>query len=480
MPVVQRLKPLPIVALVGRTNVGKSTLWNRLTETGKALISAIPNTTRDRNYSPVLWRGVSFQLIDTGGMDTNLENDIGLGIIEQAELAAKEADLVLMVVDMRSGILPQDKEFADKMKKLNKHILLVGNKADDLKSLGTASSKEVFKLGLGAAIPVSATTGRGAGDLCELIHAELQKMNKPPIAVDYIRGLKLVVMGRPNVGKSSIVNALLGEERAIVANIPHTTREPMDTTFMWKNERVTLVDTAGMRKRSRVERGLEEAAIEKNREALLRADIAFLVIDATQGPQDQDKHLAGILKDANKGLIVVVNKWDLIPDKSTKTTQKFEADFRQGFPFLAWAPMIFVSAINGQRISNLLELATKIREERRREISYNALNKFLKQCLLKKRPLQMSGPSSPYVHDMKQTGTEPPKFVITVRGNKGDLHPNWLKFVENRLREKFGYEGTPIIMESLVEPMIKDEMPDSMKNRQTRRKRPIGRRSGRY
>ncbi len=477
---MKKTNQMPIVALVGRTNVGKSTLWNRLTETAQALISAHPNTTRDRNYAPVLWRGISFQLVDTGGMDTNLENEIGIGIVRQAELAMKEADLVILVIDMKTGIMPQDKEFAEKAKKLNTHLLLVGNKADDIRTLGSAASKEVFALGMGPAVAASATTGRGIGDLCDRIHEELRKINKPPTPYEDEKGLKLVVMGRPNVGKSSIVNALLGEERAIVANIPHTTREPADTTFSYQGETITLVDTAGMRKRSRVERGLEEAAIEKNREALLRSDIAFLVIDATLGPQDQDKHLAGLLKDANRGLVIVVNKWDLINEKHTGTVNEFEARFRLGVPFLWWAPMIFTSALKHQRMNALLELAFKIREERRREISYNALQKFLKICLAKKRPLQESGPSSPYVHDVKQVGIEPPKFIITVRGNKGDLHPSWLRFFENRLREKFGFTGTPIIIESFVEPMIRSEMPEEKKNRKTRRKRPIGRRVGRY
>lgn len=443
-------------------------------------MSETPHTTRDRNYAPVLWRGTSIDVVDTGGMDAEQGSEIGRGIVRQAELAVREADLVLFLVDAKSGILPQDTDFARRVKALNPRVLLVANKADALRELGAAASKDVWALGLGEAVPCSASTGRGVGDLLDRIYEELTKFDRPPVPVDDPAGLKLVIMGRPNVGKSSLLNSIIGEERVITSPIPHTTREPMDTRFEWKGEPVTLVDTAGMRKRSRVERGLEEEALDRNREALHKADIAFLVIDATEGAHDQDKHLAGLLKEEEKGLVIVVNKWDLVPDKTEKTAREYEAKLRRAFPFLPWAPMVFVSATKNLRTTELLDLAFKIRDERRRQITYNALQRFLKAVIKQKRPLQESGPQSPYVHDVAQIGIEPPTFLITVRGQRGNLHESWLRFFENRLREKFGFAGTPISVKARIAPLIREEMPERIRNRPTRRKRPIGRRVGRY
>lgn len=470
----------PVVAIVGRANVGKSTLWNRLTETGRALVSDVPHTTRDRNYAPVIWRGTSIDLVDTGGMDAEQGNEIGRGILHQAKLAIKEADLVLFLFDAKNGILPQDRDFARHVQALNQHTLPIANKTDDVKFLATATSKEAWSLGLGEPIPVSATIGRGTGDLLDRVYEELSKLGKAPQPVEDPAGLKLVIMGRPNVGKSSLVNAILGEERVITSPIAHTTREPMDTRLEWKGEPVTLIDTAGMRKRSRIGRGLEEHALDRNREALGRADIAFLVLDATEGGFDQDKHLAGLLKDENKGLVIVVNKWDLIQNKTHETAKEYEQHIRRSFPFLSWAPVIFTSATQNLRASNLLDLAFQIREERRRQISHNALNRFLKTVIKIKRPLQESGPQSPYIHDIAQIGIDPPTMLITVRGQKGNLHDSWLRFFENRLREKFGFGGTPIVVKARIAPLIREEMPEAMKNRPTRRKRPIGRMVGRY
>ena len=304
----KRTRKLPVVAIVGRANVGKSTLWNKLTETAKAIVSSTPHTTRDRNYAPVLWRGTSIELVDTGGMDADQGNDIGRGILHQAELAVKEADLVIFLVDAKTGVLPQDKSFAQLIKKLNKHVMLVANKTDTTKDFGEAGSKEMWGLNLGEPVPCSASTGRGVGDLLDRVYEELSRLEKPPLPVEDAHGLKLVIMGRPNVGKSSLLNSILGEERVIVSAIPHTTREPMDTHLEWKGEPVTLVDTAGIRKRTKIDGRVEEASFERNREALRRADVAFLVVDATEGAFDQDKHLAGLLEEEKKGLIIVVNK----------------------------------------------------------------------------------------------------------------------------------------------------------------------------
>ncbi|MBU1349096.1 ribosome biogenesis GTPase Der [Patescibacteria group bacterium] len=483
-----RLKQFPIVAIVGRANVGKSTLWNRLTETTRAIVSPIAHTTRDRNYGLCLWRGAGCEVVDTGGMDAEQGSQIGRGILRQAEIAIKEADLVLFLIDGEGGVMPQDRDLARHAKQLNKRILLIANKIDNPRASGLASTADVFDLGLGEGLPISAGTGRGVGDLLDVVIDELEKAGKPPQPIETHEGLRLVIMGRPNVGKSSLMNAILGEERVIVSPVAHTTREPQDTTFKYREEHVTLVDTAGMRKRSRITKGVEAAGIERNRQVLTSADVAFLVFDATEDPRTQDKRLAGLLEDAGRGLILVANKWDLVPDKNVMTAKKFEASIRETFPFLSWAPVVFISAKERQRTDKLLDMAFRIREERRRRISHNALQRFLKTIVARKKPVQSAGPSSPYVHEATQIGIEPPSFLITVRGDKVSVHISWLRYFENRLREKFGFEGTPVYVKARNVKYIPKPEPTKVpgepkkvaKKPWTRKRRPIGRRGGRY
>ncbi|MDD2785898.1 MAG: ribosome biogenesis GTPase Der [Patescibacteria group bacterium] len=471
---LQKTRKIPTIAIVGRANVGKSTLWNRLTESKQAIVSRVAHTTRDRNYAPCLWRGRIFQVIDTGGMDVE-KTVIGEGIKHQAELAIKEADLVLFVVDAQTGVVAQDLEFAKKTQKLNSHILLVANKTDRNTQLGSALSDAMWKLGLGEPTPLSAASGRGIGDMLDLVVDELKKMGKDPVDIQTDEELKIVIMGRPNVGKSSLMNAIMGEERSIVSPIAHTTREPLDTHLTWDDHRITLIDTAGMRKRARVTEKLEEEGIERNRKALSRADVAVLVVDATDDPRKQDKHLADLLKSAHRGLIVAVNKWDLVPDKTTGSTKKFEDLVRQCLPFLDWAPFVFISAKNSQRVRDILDIALKIKEERGRIIADNAMDKFLKQTISRQRPRAAKSSATPYVQSAMQIATDPPRFKLIVRGEKTALHQAWLKFLERRLREKFGFLGTPIVFD-----IENDTTPVRQTPGQHKRKRPIGRRAGRY
>lgn len=476
----RKLRNLPVVALVGRANVGKSTLWNRMTETRRALVSHLPQTTRDRNEAQVIWRGEAIAVVDTGGLDAEQGSEIGRGILKQAELAIRNADLVLFLVDAKSGVLPQDADLARYVRRLNRHALLIANKLDNPRAQGFASGKELWQLGLGEPVACSAATGRGVGDVLDRVYQELTRIKKRPQAIMEESGVRLVLMGRPNVGKSSLVNAILGEERVIVSPTPHTTREPTDTNLEWQGERFTLVDTAGMRRRARIDAALEEEAMERNKQALQRADVAFLILDATEPPTQQDKHLAGLLKEATKGLVIIVNKWDLVPEKTTETAQEYEQRARLALPFLAWAPMMFVSAKLRLRTDKLLDLALRVCEERRRKISDNALQKFLKRLIRENAPLAEAGMHSPYVHDVVQVGIEPPSFLLTVRGHKAVLHPNWIKFFEKRLREKFGFDGTPILVKAQNVDLRLDEMPEAKRRRVNRRKRPIGRRAGRY
>lgn len=479
--------PLPSIALVGRANVGKSTLWNKITERPRALVSSQAHTTRDRNVAEANWRGRAFELVDTGGMDVE-KGDIGAGIRRQAERAIKEADLVIFIVDGKTGALDEDRALAKTARKLNKYILLAVNKVDHPRDFTNAAEGGFYGLGLGEPVPISASTGKGVGDLLEAAYALLEKMGRPaldrvseprtargqrrrrssdapePESVDQPQPerapdqpLRLVIMGRPNVGKSSLVNSILGEERVIASPVAHTTREPQDTRFTYKDQEMVLVDTAGMRRRANVTRGLEEEGVERNREALDEADIALLVFDATEDPRRQDRTLAGLMESSDKGLILVANKWDLVENKTTGSTNEYEALIRQMFPFLNWAPMVFVSAKENQRTKTLLDVALTVQAERNRKIDYNALNRFLKATMKQKRPLSSYGPKSPYIYDLAQTRGEPPTFLITIRGDKETVHPSWIKFMEKRLRDKFGFEGTPIVIKATNVPIAKSE-----------------------
>jgi GTPase len=490
-------KKMPLIALAGRANVGKSTLWNKVVERKRALVSPEAHTTRDRNVARALWMGREFEMVDTGGLDVEA-TEIGRGIKTQAENAAKEADIVLFMVDGKTGIVGRDRELVSQIRKLNKNIILVVNKIDQPRDMANAADRGIYSLGIGDPVTISASTGKGVGDLLEAIFNRLKVMGiEAPEAeihrkdrrskdksiapespdnagsseyvattieqIDKDIPLRIVVMGRPNAGKSSLVNAILGEERVIVSAIAHTTREPQDTELEYKGQKIVLVDTAGMRKRSHVKAGLEEEGIDRNRAALDTADIALLVFDASEDPRMQDKRLAGLMKDANKGLILVANKWDLVEGKTTGSTDEFERLFRHTFPFLSWAPIVFISAKTGQRTQTLLDLALKIEGERERKIDYNACNRFLKTILKQKRPIASYGPKSPYIHDMAQVGVRPPKFLLTIRGEKVSIHPSWLKFMEKRLRDKFGFEGTPIVAKVEIVPMAKTERARNVK-----------------
>ncbi|MDQ5919304.1 MAG: GTPase Der [Patescibacteria group bacterium] len=446
--------PLPRVALVGRTNVGKSTLWNKFTEQPKALTSSESHTTRDRHYGLVTWRGDVFELTDTGGMDVE-SNDVGEGIYRQSEQAIKEADLVIFVGDTKTGPLPEDRDIVQCARTYKKHPLLIVNKCDKQKDLTNATADEWRQLGLGEPHPVSAVTSLGVGDLLDLIQDKLKEIGKPARPHFEVEALRIALVGRPNVGKSSLTNAILGEERVIVSPVAHTTREPQDTMIRYQDRDIVLVDTAGMRKAAKVDGRLEEEGIRRNKQAIDDADIAFLVFDATQDPTAQDRHLAGLMEYERKGLVLVANKWDLVKNKTTKSPDAYEKLIRQCFPFLSWAPIVFTSALEKQRVKNILDLALEVQNERHRKIDYNAINRVLKACIKTMKPLASYGPKSPRIYDVAQIGSAPPHFLITVVGEKDNLHPNWIKFFEKRVREKFGFVGTPIIVKAQHIPNAK-------------------------
>ncbi len=445
---------LPRVALIGRTNVGKSTLWNKLTEQANALTSAEAHTTRDRRYGHVLWRGDVFELVDTGGMDVE-SNEVGDSIFAQSTYAMKESDVLVFLGDGKTGILPDDEEIARAARKTGKPTFLLVNKLDKPSHVRTEEIASWKRLGIGEARAVSAVTSLGIGDLLDDIHEKLRAMKKPPAPLHELEPIRIALVGRPNVGKSSLTNAILGEERVITSPLPHTTREPQDTPFRYKERDLVLVDTAGMRKMAKIDDRLEEEGIKRNREAIKECDIAFLVFDATQDPTAQDRHLAGVLEYERKGLLLVANKWDLVQNKKTGTPDEYEKLIRQCFPFLSWAPLVFTSAVAKQRVHAILDEALAIQAERHRMIDYNALNKLLKACIKSMKPLQTYGPRSPRIFDAAQVAVAPPTFVITVVGEKESVHQNWVRFFEKRLRAKFGFHGTPIVVKAENVPVAK-------------------------
>ncbi|PIP17619.1 MAG: ribosome biogenesis GTPase Der [Parcubacteria group bacterium CG23_combo_of_CG06-09_8_20_14_all_35_9] len=451
---------LPIIAIIGRTNVGKSTLFNCLIEKRKAITSKIPGTTRDRNYGQCLWQNQKFILIDTGGAVEvrskklevrNKEKKQRFAFEEeiqnQIRIALKEADLILLVVDIRMGILSQDKELALFLKKRGKPTILACNKADS-PSLGKLKD-EFFKLGLGPPLPISATTGSGVGDLLDEIVKKLPtNSNLQPITHN-LQPVKIAIIGKPNVGKSSLLNAILGEERVIISETPHTTREPQDILINYKEEQpILLVDTAGIRKQSKIKEELERLGVEKSIEALKRTDIALLVIESQKPLTTQDSHLAGLILKAKTGITIVANKWDLIEEKTQKTQAKFIYYLQEHFPYLRWAPIIFVSAKTGQRVNKILDLALKIEKERKKTISQENLEKFMDK-IKKTHPARVGKKKKKYpkIYGLTQTGTAPPRFELMV-SKKENLHSSYLRFIENRLRDEFSFIGTPISIET--------------------------------
>lgn len=441
---------LPQVAIVGRANVGKSTLFNRLIERNKALVSSIGGTTRDRNIDTVKWRDRIFTLIDTGGLDIDrgIEEKIAQGIIRQAEKGIAQADLILFLVDARSGLLPTDKELAQQLikNKLKNKILLVVNKADSLK--WRQNTSEFYKLGLGEPLMVSASNGSGSGDLLDVILERLPAKSARPLATaEKLPSIKIAIVGKPNVGKSSIMNSILGEERVIITDIPHTTREAHDTEFIYQNHKFIIIDTAGIRKQGKIQpRSLERKSVDKSLAAIKEAEVVILVTEVQKKIDTQDKKISQEILEAKKSLLIAANKWDLIPAKDEKTINKYIKYYQAAFPYLWWAPLIFVSAKDNLRTKKILELILEIKASREKEISDSQLERFLKSKIKQHRPSRGQGLKNPYIFKIEQAGINPPRFIVSVNDPK-ILHFSYIRFLQNSLREQFKLIGTPIQVE---------------------------------
>ena len=441
---------LPQIAIVGRANVGKSTLFNRLVEKNKALVSPISGTTRDRNIDKVSWQGKHFILIDTGGLDIE-SSQAGLiekNIVKQAHKAIADADLILFLIDIKDGVLPTDRELARDLIKSGQKAktILVGNKADSLKWHQMAG--DLYSLNLGEPNMISAANGSGCGDLLDLIIGRLPKRKSKPSLEKKKLEIKVAIVGKPNVGKSSILNSILGEERVIVTDIAHTTRESHDIEFSYKDYNFTLIDTAGIVRKSQVgHKTLERASVEKSLHTISQADVVVFVTEAQKRIDALDKKVTQEILDNGKSLIIVANKWDLIPDKGTNTINQYVDYYYNQFPYLWWAPIIFVSAKDEIRTRKILDLIIDIEKSKAIKLSKSQLDKFLKYQISRHRPSRGRGLKNPYIYKIEQVGTNPPKFLIYVNDPK-ILHFSYIRFLQNNIREKFHILGTPIQMET--------------------------------
>lgn len=428
---------LPLVAIIGRTNVGKSTLFNRLIERKKALISDFAGTTRDRNYQKCIWRGKEFTIIDTGGLDVKEIKDIDRETVAQAQIAIKEADLLLFLVDLKTGIIPADRKIAQLLRKSKTPFLLIANKAE--KEQDRAEAGKILKLGLGDYMLVSALSGVGTGDMLDAILKKIKKrkvrQNKKTINVAFV--------GKPNVGKSSLVNSVLGEKRVVVTPVPHTTREPQDIEFKYKTKNFTLIDTAGLRRKRKLGPSLEKLGILMTLKTLPRANVGLFVIEINEPLTSQDSNIAENILKNDCGLIIVANKWDLVKNKDPKTINEYTKYIYDRFPYLRWAPIIFTSATEKQRTNKILDLVLEVRKEQQKEIDPHTLQAFIEKVVKKHHPTKGKGTKAPKVYGMKQVGTEPPTFDLGI-DQKSDLHFSYIRYIENRIRERFSFMGTPI------------------------------------
>ena len=440
----------PLVAIVGRPNVGKSTLFNRLIGERRAIVGDEPGITRDRLYAEADWAGLGFSLIDTGGIVPDDDAVIPANILKQAGMAIDESQVLIWVVDARKGITQLDEELASLLRATGKHVLVAANKVDSskLENEGT----EFYRFGFDEVFSISAEQGIGIGELLdrvvELLRAG-QTVSVPAEESARPRELRLAIVGRPNVGKSSLLNRLLGEDRVIVSPLAGTTRDAIDTVLQTPERNFRIVDTAGIRRKGKTEEMAEKLAVIMARKSLERADVAIVLIDAEEGVTALDANIAGYALDAGCSIIIAVNKWDMLKDKETSTAAEFERRLRDKMKFLEWAPVITISALNGQRVDKILPLVLKADEARNRRIPTAQLNDFFEKAIAQPRGGTAPSPakggfSRLHVQYLTQVGLRPPTFVIFTSGGKPGLHFSYERYLLNRLREQFDFFATPL------------------------------------
>lgn len=427
----------PIVAIVGRPNVGKSTLFNRLIGGRTAIVEDTPGVTRDRIYRDTTWLGRNFTLIDTGGIDfINVSDTILSQVKKQAELAVEEADVIIFVVDGRTGLTSEDENVANLLRRAKKPVVLVVNKIEDFNKKDMLY--DFYSLGLGDPLPVSAEHGMNTGDLLDSVIEHFPPQDQEEEDPDVI---KIAVVGRPNVGKSSLVNIILGQERVIVSNVPGTTRDAIDTPFTREGQRYILIDTAGMRRKSNIDMSMERYSVIRALRAVDRCDVALLVLDGKEGVTEQDKKIAGYVHESGKGSIIVVNKWDLV-EKDDKTMHRYEKNLRSELGFMQYAPTIFVSALTRQRVVKITELVNFVAEQQSHRINTSILNEVISEAVEITPPPTDKGRRLKILY-CTQAGIKPPHFILFVNDPEL-LHFSYQRYLENEIRKNFGFEGTPI------------------------------------
>ena len=421
----------PIIAIVGRPNVGKSMLFNKLIGRRLSIVEDTPGVTRDRIYFDAEWLGQEFTMIDTGGIEfVDSDNHIFTSMRYQAELAIREADVILYVVDGKVGVQPQDEEIAHLLRSCGKPVILVVNKIDSVEQ--EMNIYEFYSLGLGDPIGVSAVNLMNLGDLLDEV---LKYIKKVPAMDDDDEAIHIALVGRPNVGKSSLTNALLGQERVIVSNVAGTTRDAIDSYFENETGKYNFIDTAGMRKKSKVDDNIEKYSVLRATMAIERSDVCLIMIDAQDGVTEQDTKVAGLAHEAGKACIIVVNKWDLV-EKDDKTMDRMREDIRRDLSYMTYAPIVFISALTGQRVTRLFELINYVREQSSMRITTGMLNSVLADAQTRVQPPTDKGRRLK-IYYMTQASVQPPTFILFV--NEPQLmHFSYLRFLENRLRETFG------------------------------------------
>jgi GTPase len=425
----------PVVALIGRQNVGKSTLLNRIAGKPLAIVEDLPGTTRDRLFAEANWNGVAFTIVDTGGLEFQEQSHIAREVRQQAETAIREADVIVFLTDVKDGIMPIDYEVAEILRRSDKPVVLAVNKVDSDKQ--KAEVAEFYNLGFGDPFPVSGYHGRWVAELLDRVVSLFPP--QPENQIKSAEALSIAIVGRPAVGKSSLLNALLGMERSIVGQTPGTTRDAIDTRLDFDNQNVILIDTAGIRRRGKVEKGIEWYSVLRAMRAIDRADIGFLVVDATEPLTDQDTHIAGYIEKAGKGIIVLVNKWDLSTEKDKTAYNEY---IYNRLKFASYAPILYISAKLGQGINKIMPLAVQIQQERAMRIPDAEVDELVKEAVASHNRPHI-GNKVLDLYSANQSGINPPTFRFLVNDSKL-IHFSYERFLENKLREVYGFKGTPI------------------------------------
>ncbi|MCD8052449.1 MAG: ribosome biogenesis GTPase Der [Lachnospiraceae bacterium] len=427
----------PIVAIVGRPNVGKSTLFNAMAGERISIVQDTPGVTRDRIYADCTWLDKSYTLIDTGGIEPDSKDILLSQMREQAEIAIQTADVILFLTDVRQGLVDADAKVADMLRKSRKPVVLVVNKVDSFQKY-MPDVYEFYNLGIGDPVPVSAASRLGIGDMLDVMVSHFQD---PPVGEEEDDRPRIAIVGKPNVGKSSIVNRLVGENRAIVSNIAGTTRDAIDSVVKYHKKEYVLIDTAGIRRKSKIKEEIERFSIIRAVSAVERADVVMLVIDATEGVTEQDAKIAGIAHDRGKGILIAVNKWDLV-EKDDKTMNKQKEKIRQVLSFMPYAEIVFISAETGQRLGKLFEYFDVILQNQNLRVATGVLNEIMSEAVAMQQPPSDKGKRL-RLYYITQVAVKPPTFVIFVN-DKELMHFSYVRYLENKIRDAFGFRGTAL------------------------------------